>query len=652
MDPLRYNALVTRLETLARANPGALRRRALGLIALGYGYVLAILLAIFGTLAAVVWLMVSAGKGAALFKVVIALLVVGWLILKSLWVRTEPPPGVVLPKGGAPVLDTRVEEIRSALRAPRADAVLLTNDFNASVTQVPRLGIFGWPRTYLSLGLPLMYGLDQRQLDAVLAHEFAHLSGAHPKMGLWVYRMSRTWQQLLAHLEEARSWGSRLFDWFVRWYQPRLQAHGFVMSRRDEYEADADAARVTSADAMAAALVALEIRGRALNERFWPQLWKRAEIDHTPPERSWSTVPALLRDDVPQPLRLEWLGKALGRRALDDDTHPSLAERLAALGVLSPHAAQAEQLAERMLPPLARSAAEHYLGDVASELLVSFEREWREGVAESWREHHESLKARRARASELIARDEAGPPLDADEVWELACTVAELEDERAAIPYLRRTVDATPGNAVAHFMLGRALIAGGDEAGVERLRTAMSLDQEAVPASTELLRQFFADRGERELIEEIQVDQYAYAEMMRLAAAERADVGRKDTLVAPELPEEDLERLRSVAASHARVKELYVARKLTEHRKDQPMYVVVAVPRWWRVGSWGSADQELARRILDDIVLSGTAHVLVIVMSGSAAWLLKRMKKVAGSLVYSRGADRRAPLAVEPEPRA
>lgn len=639
MDPIRYNALVDRLETLARTNPRTLRRRALALIALGYGYVFGILLLILGALVATVWVMVSAGKGAALFKLVIALLVVGWLILKSLWVRTEPPAGIELPRGSAPVLDARVEEIRAALQAPRADSVLLTNDFNASVTQVPRLGIFGWPRTYLSLGLPLMYGLDQRQLDAVLAHEFAHLSGAHPKMGLWVYRMSRTWQQLLAHLEEARSWGSRLFDWFVRWYAPRLQAHGFVMSRRDEYEADADAARITSPDSMAAALVALEIRGRALSERFWPQLWKRAETDHAPPERSWSIVPGLLRDELPQPVRVEWLGNALGRRALDDDTHPSLVERLAALRVVSPEAAHPAQLAERMLPPLATSAAEHYLGEIAPALLASFEREWREEVAESWREQHEVLKARRARASELVARDESGPSLNDDEVWELACTVSDLEDERAAIPYLRRTVEAAPSNAVARFMLGRALIAEGDDAGVEHLRAAMSHDQEAVPACTEILRQFFADRGDRARLEEIQVDQYAYNETMRLAAAERADVGRKDTLLPAELPDADLDRLRSIAAALPRVKELFVARKLTRHRPDQPMFVVLAVPKWWRVGSWGNADQELAQDILNEVTLSSTAHVLVIALSGRAAWLRKRMQKVPGSLVYSRGRD-------------
>lgn len=67
--------------------------------------------------------------------------------------------------------------------------------------------------------------------------------------------MSRTWNQLLDQLETKRSWGHRLFEQFIRWYQPRLQAYGLVMSRRDEYEADTDAAGVTSPESMGAALV-------------------------------------------------------------------------------------------------------------------------------------------------------------------------------------------------------------------------------------------------------------------------------------------------------------------------------------------------------------------------------------------------------------
>src|SRR5436190_1858633 len=75
-------------------------------------------------------------------------------------------------------LTALMDELRSAIRC-RVDRVLLTADFNASVQQVPRLGLFGWSRRYLLIGLPLLEVLSREELRVVLAHEFAHLSAEH-----------------------------------------------------------------------------------------------------------------------------------------------------------------------------------------------------------------------------------------------------------------------------------------------------------------------------------------------------------------------------------------------------------------------------------------------------------------------------------------
>ena len=235
MEPQRYEQLVQELEALSRTAPGVLRRRVRLLVALGYTYVFGVLATMLAAIAALVWLVTRTHTGGLAVKLGIPLLGLTYVIARSLWVKVAPPSGTRLEPGAAPTLEARIEEIRRALDAPRADTVLLTGDFNASVTQIPRLGVLGWPKTYLSLGVPLMLALDRRQLDAVLGHEFAHLSGAHPKLGLWVYRMSRTWDQLLTQLQEKQSWGHKLFEPFVRWYAPRTHAYGYVLSRRDEY---------------------------------------------------------------------------------------------------------------------------------------------------------------------------------------------------------------------------------------------------------------------------------------------------------------------------------------------------------------------------------------------------------------------------------
>src|SRR5207249_200161 len=113
--------------------------------------------------------------------------------------------------------------------------VLLTDDFNAAAAQRPRLGIFGWQENYLLLGLPLMLALTPGQFRSVVAHELGHLSGNHGKFGGWIYRINRTWEQLVERMTQSRSWVSGIFTKFFGWYMPFFEAYSFVLRRQQEY---------------------------------------------------------------------------------------------------------------------------------------------------------------------------------------------------------------------------------------------------------------------------------------------------------------------------------------------------------------------------------------------------------------------------------
>ena len=641
MTSERYERLVDELEELSRTRPRVLRRRVRLLVALGYLYVFFILALIAGGVAALAWMLVHLqGKGLVV-KLGIPLVGLLYVIARSLWVKVDPPEGKVLVPGTAPALDARVEEIRRALDAPRADAVLLTNDFNASVTQVPRLGVLGWPKTYLTLGVPLMLALDRHQLDAVLGHEFAHLSGAHPKLGLWVYRMSRTWDQLLMQLEERRSWGHKLFEPFVRWYAPRTQAYGYVLSRRDEYEADADAARIVSPRAMAQALVATELGGRALSEHVWPQIWRRAAEDPQPPGRCWSALVTTLQGEVPSDTRVAWLGTALARRASDGDTHPSLRERLAALGV--DHADATRWEAERELAGdgCRTSAAEHYLGPVAGELLSSLDQEWREAAAESWKERHEEVKRQRAQLAALAERESAGEILSADDLWSRATMLADLREPGAAIPALRELVAREPERAAAQLMLGQLLLDQGDAGGVAHVRRSMELTSRYVMPAASMLHDYYAEHGMNEEARAMGRFQRDHAEEIRLALAERADVTKSDVLVPAAHPADFVDRVHAAAQDDERVEEVWVCGKETAHLPDYPMLVVLVVPARRRSGK-AKDDGALARDVLGRIDSDAYVHLLVLVESSAVAWLRKRIEKIHGARVYARTREARA----------
>ena len=87
----------------------------------------------------------------------------------------------------------------------------------------------------------------------------------------------------------------------------------------------------TSAAAIGAALTKLELAGRFLSEVFWQRLYDQVEKQPDPPYMPHAVMPRAFKAAESQWARPDWLQQSLKRYAADDDTHPSLAERLAAL---------------------------------------------------------------------------------------------------------------------------------------------------------------------------------------------------------------------------------------------------------------------------------------------------------------------------------
>lgn len=639
MKPAEYNALVSRLEAEAARAPERLRLRVRLLVALGYGYVLAILgTAIVVSLLLVLALLTGTATVAAL-KLLIVVAPVTFLIARSLWIRIGIPEGIALPRGAAPVLEARVREIRRALRAPRVDTILLTDQFNAAVTQVPRLGIFGAPRTYLMLGLPLLYALGPRQFDAVLAHEFGHLSGAHPKLGLWVHRVGGVWNMLLQQLEQSRSWGKGLFERFFKWYVPRLNAYGFVMSRRDEYAADADAARVTSPEAMGEALVALELRAVSYTRYFWPRVWERAEHEPQPPATSWSLLTTAFRGNDDAPERQVALRFGLRRRSIPDDTHPSLRERLHALGLLRATGAEGTgevtEEVQRLIVPVEHTAAEHYLGEVARERIAAWESRWRGEVGKNWGQRHHDVKASRARMAELKGRLEQGPELTPQEMWELADRSADVDGIRASAAFLRRAAEMDPKNAVSRFLLGRALLEDGDEAGLPLLREAMAIDPEAVPMCEMLIRSFAAGMGDRDAVRQADERLHALHASQEAARAERQTVTPQDALISAGISEADLLRMADLVRSVQGVKEVWIARKKVRQDPTRPFYVIL-FHSTFAITIGNERLQRLTNAILQGAAFDQAADVIVVSATGHG-WLRDRMKAAGATRIGPHG---------------
>ena len=409
MTQEQFEALVQRLEQEAAAHPARYRRKLAALALLGYAYIGGTLLLLIGGATLIGWLAtVSAAILLLLKKVGWALLVLIYVVLRAMWVKLPVPQGRLLAGREFPQLFVLIDEIRLKVAAPSVDRVLLTGDFNAAVVQHPRFGIFGGTRNYLMLGLPLMQSLSPAEFQAVLAHEFGHLSGAHGRFGAWIYRLRAGWARLLDALQAEQHWGAALFTRFFNWYAPLFSAYSFVEARRQEYEADRMSVQVVGRAAAASALLRVNMHGDFIAESFWPAIFKRADEDPEPTISPFSMLGVALRQRGPVAADDSWLSRSLAQRTGYDDTHPCLADRLEAMRI-EPH----------VPPPIEAHAADWLLGAAADDLKRELNEGWRTGVKQWWAKRHQYASEARVRLATLEQKADT-VPLTEEELKERA----------------------------------------------------------------------------------------------------------------------------------------------------------------------------------------------------------------------------------------
>src|SRR6187402_1249212 len=267
-------ARVRAIEQRFARQPAALRARLLWLAALGYAGLLVwpVVVLLLSALFLVPGLtMTSENTWLPLGIGGIILLSGSWAVGRILWVRLKPPEGRVVPRKEAPALHAMLDQLRAKLRAAPFHRVIVTAEWNASVYEVPRLGVFGWPRHYLSLGLPVLENFSVAEVRAVLAHEFAHLSARHGRVGSWLYRLRRSWEPIFAKLSQPYIRGAvtlrPLMTRFANWFWPLFNSHACVLSRANEYQADAYAVWATEAPSLAGALFRFSVYSRLLSEK-------------------------------------------------------------------------------------------------------------------------------------------------------------------------------------------------------------------------------------------------------------------------------------------------------------------------------------------------------------------------------------------------
>ena len=264
-------------------------------------------------------------------------------------VRSHPP--LSLSREEEPLLFAFVERLCQIVGAPVPRRIDVDTQVNASASFMG--GVWGLftNRLVLTVGLPLVAGLDLRQLAGVVAHEFGHFTQGFAMRLDFVVRTINMW---FAHLVYERDewdyklarlsahvdwWGftlvvlvAQLCVWVTRRVLWVLMFVGHLissfMSRQMEFDADKCQARVAGADAFAQTFERVNLLALASQAAF-------GDLDAAWRERRLcDNLPSLIRNrekDMPPEVRKKFL-EATGTSTTGwFDSHPADPDRVRAV---------------------------------------------------------------------------------------------------------------------------------------------------------------------------------------------------------------------------------------------------------------------------------------------------------------------------------
>lgn len=406
MDRADFIHLVRLSEQASAEDGGAYRRSVAAFAALGYAWVVGCLLLAAAIVSFCVDALMRGQFKAAMVGALIAAGGLLWTSLRALWCRFDEPEGVLLVPADAPALFEALERIRVKIKGPPIHSVRLDGDFNASISQHPRFGLFGGAVNNLTIGLPLLMAVDRPRFLAVLAHEYGHLRGDHGRFAAWIYRTRLSWAKLNDGLRGDDGPVAAATQAFLRWYFPRFSAKTFALARQDEYEADRICRQAAG-----------QGNGgrRPDGNRHQGRLAAARVLAH-PLERR--------RPHCPAGRAFRGHGPAAGL----------LRERLDALE------------AGKAVTAWSTKPALDLLGKSAAKWVAHFDKQWCKDHAGDWKNHHAYLARVQARAAQL---DPDAPGASARDIVEYADLQRRLQPRPGPRELYEKALNMAPGHAGA-----------------------------------------------------------------------------------------------------------------------------------------------------------------------------------------------------------
>lgn len=627
MDDEEFDRIVSEYEQKSKEDPEGYKWHVVRFALLGYLYIFGVI--VFLLLAVLVLItLLFVFHVWILIKFSFLILIAAWLVLKSLWVTYSEPDGIVLQRKDAPKLFELVDELTVAASGPKIDKVVMNDQYNCAISQIPRLGIFGWHQNFLILGLPMLQSVNTRHLRSILAHEMGHLSSQHGKLGCWVYHVRLSWLQTYVNLATQTSMGVGLIRNFANWFLPLFQAQSMVLLREHEFAADMISANVAGADGAAEALIQTALKGEFLQEQFWNKYWKSVFIEPKPPANPMKNLRLCLNSTI-ELERAEEILVADWVKHDPEDSHPALSERVKALlpdqDWSDPRKVAADATRRFYVE---QTAAEDLFGSGLPAVEARLEEHLFNTIKDAWQQKHKLALESRERMNEL-EKISAEREMTLVESQEFSALCGGLYEPPEAIEKHRALVALHPDSDYLHYSLGLLLIGEKSDEGISEIEKAVALKPLHGPDAYTAIRRYLLSKGRESEAQEYYQKYLKSSREIEDASKTWNNIASDDIYLPHKLEQDQVDELSFYLRSEALLSEAYVVAKVVPEilGGHQHILVLVLAPM---------VNDEISGQILDRVCNYGKAvsGFYILLAKATPSKLMKACRDYSDSKVY------------------
>ncbi|MBS0358510.1 MAG: M48 family metallopeptidase [Proteobacteria bacterium] len=431
-------------------------------IAIGVLFYIFLLLTLLGLFIFSVGSMLYNPSGIAL-KLLIVTLVFNYHFLSALRIKNDIPKDYYqLKHEDAPLLFSMLEELRKYMRCPKIDIIYIVPGDSASATEIPRFGGLLGHRREIHIGLALLLTVQKQEFKFILAHELGHISNRHGRSTAWLYRLHTNWSTLHNSLaNSSHRFTARIIGKFLNWYLSKLGDLSMPIRRQHELDADALAGEICGREFSASTLYTVIIKQMLTTKSFFEEpvnsgSEKSKDINYQP----FMTIAQQFSQFI-QSVDISQASKfALAQETDPFDTHPCLAQRIAAFGVKTPI----------FIRDFSENAATSLLTtNITQQLIEAHDKNWQTYFKADW----ETLYI----AADVIRTLHNKPVLSFEELKKLFWAYTSKNNDEQLLTIAQKILSQDPLDTSANFHIGRImLILEHNPKGFDYLNTAMTLD--------------------------------------------------------------------------------------------------------------------------------------------------------------------------------